>query len=279
MSSGRLLSRFLQSFLARGGEGIQILAYHLIGAGTSSPVDVPDRLFRSQMSELDTLARPVSLERAVGYLTNGEAFERPRVVVSFDDAYENFYSSAWPVLWELRTPTILFVPVCFVEGRGCAPILGTDHLPPLSWSQLNEMVSTGLLSIGSHSCSHVDLRSLSRKNALDELTRSRRILEDRLGQKVNSFCYPRGLWSRQVEEWVSSVYDFVLVGGGWKLTPSNFNPTRMWRVSIRRDMPISLRPVIDSRVCIEEWLADGVRRFFSPSRRGEAKKAGPSLNS
>jgi peptidoglycan/xylan/chitin deacetylase (PgdA/CDA1 family) len=61
----------------------------------------------------------------------------------------------------------------------------------LSVVQLREMARGGM-EIGSHSVSHPDLTVLSLANRKKEIAESKRFLEDRLGKKIISFCYPSG---------------------------------------------------------------------------------------
>jgi len=262
MSVVRRLLHASQQLLPARCSGTIILGYHLVDADTSLPIDISSSMFRRQMLELRTLARTVALHEAVAVLQKGTVEDKTVAVVSFDDAFENFYTKAWPILCELAIPAILFVPVGFVERKTSSPIASAGHLKPVSWRQLEEMVSTGLLTLGSHSWSHPDMRSFPRDEAMAELFRSRYTLEDRLGSTVNSFCYPRGLWSRRAEGYVGEVYDLSTIGGGWKLSPSNLNPLRLWRVPVRRDMNVSTGAILKAPLWLEEWVADKARRFF-----------------
>ena len=63
---------------------------------------------------------------------------------------------------------------------------------PCSWSELREMVASGLVEIGSHSVSHPILASVTDEESWHELTASRAHIEEGLGAKVVSFCFPNG---------------------------------------------------------------------------------------
>jgi peptidoglycan/xylan/chitin deacetylase (PgdA/CDA1 family) len=69
---------------------------------------------------------------------------------------------------------------------------GRSHgFSSLSWEMLEEMQSAGM-TIGSHTRTHALLTNESRANVIDEATRSRRDLEERLCVKVKHFAYPDG---------------------------------------------------------------------------------------
>lgn len=264
----RRLLRRAQAVAPRRPGGLRVLAYHLIGAGTGSAVDLPTAAFERHLDELLEAGRPVALEAAVRELAgtgpddepaNGDD-RRPRVAVTFDDAYDNFRTHAWPLLAERRIPVTLFVPVGFLEGETPAPIRGTGE-PPISWPALAELAASELLTIGSHTWSHPDLPKLPAARVRDELRRSRQALEDRLAAPVRSFCYPRGLWSRRVEREVAEVYELATVGGGRRVTAETVRPLRIPRTSLRADGPGSLSPLLSAPVWIEEWVADRARRW------------------
>lgn len=261
---GRRLARTVQGLLPAAGDlrGTRVFAYHLVGGGTDSPVDLPRRTFRRQMSELREIAEVVPLADAVRD-PEGGAGDRPRVALTFDDAYASFHDTVWPVLRELDLPATLFVPVGFVEGTSPAPIAANPKLSPCSWAQLAEMSreeGAGSIHIGSHTWSHPDLTTLEAPRIREELTVSRQRLEGRLGRRVTAFCYPRARWNRRVETLVAEVYELAVVGGGRCLrrrTPR----LRVPRIPIRRDMPVSLAGLLRHQVWLEEWIADRIRRL------------------
>jgi hypothetical protein len=251
--------RWLQRLVPSDPRGLRILCYHLVGGDTGCAVDVPARVFRRQLEDLRSRFQVVSLGAAVSSVRRGEVVDRA-VALTFDDAYENFYDKAWPLLRELDLPATLFVPVGFVRGEGPAPMRGTGDLGPCSWSQLREMADRGL-EVGCHSWTHPDLRRLDDRELRRELVESREELELRLGSAVESFCYPRALWSPRVEARVADGYDFAVAGGGRVTRPPSVAHHRLQRVSVRADAGDSLHGSLRGAVCLEEWLADRIRRW------------------
>ncbi|MGO9085995.1 MAG: polysaccharide deacetylase family protein [Candidatus Sulfotelmatobacter sp.] len=63
---------------------------------------------------------------------------------------------------------------------------------PCSWSELREMADSGLVEIGSHTVTHPILASLTDEECWSELITSRAQIEQGLGRKVESFCFPNG---------------------------------------------------------------------------------------
>mgnify|MGYP006196954337 CR=1 FL=1 len=257
--SARLARRVLrtagQRLLPAAGGGVAILAYHLVGAGTGSPVDVPAAIFRRHMEELLEAAQPVSLDRLDEALDAPTG--RPAVVVTFDDAYRNFHRVAWPILRELSIPTVLYVPVGFVEGETAAPIRGTGSLPACTWEELAEIRDEGTVALGSHGLSHTDLRRLAPRKVRRELEASQQRLAERFGVEPASFAYPEGFAPRAARREAARLYRHAVVGGGrrvYRSTPREALP----RFPIRGDLS-SLLPLLESRVWLEEWLGARAR--------------------
>lgn len=261
----RLGSRMLPS----GPPGVTVLAYHLVGAGTASPVDLAPEVFRRQMEELrEHGPEVVPLGRVVEILERGEALDRNLVAICFDDAYRNFDEEAFPVLEGLGLSATLFVPTGFVDGSHPGPLAGAEGLPAVPWPRLRELAESGLVELGSHSRTHPDLRTLGDDGLASEVAGSKAVLRDRIGRDPLVFCYPRALRTRRVEAAVAGSYRGAVVGGGRKNVPGGASPLRINRVSLRNDMPASLAPILGASVILEERAADLLRGLRRPGRDG-----------
>ncbi len=260
--ASRTAVRFAQPLVRSHRGGISILTYHLVGAGTESPVDLPLDSFRQQLNELRECAEICSLADAIGHLEAGTADTRPFVVITFDDGFDNFRTSAWPLLKELQLPCTFYVPVGFIEGAFGTPLKGAEGLPPIEWTSLRELASDPLLTVGSHSWCHRDLRTLSPHELRVDLQRSHDQLEVRIGAPVEHFCYPQAKWSRAVETQVAAIYRTAVVAGGYRNLPGRFHPLRLGRIPIRRDMRTRLHTVLRSTIWLEEFAASYARSIM-----------------
>lgn len=269
--------------LVPAGHGIHVLAYHLVGAGTTSPVDVPAADFRRQMEELARRTTTIPLDEAERRLRAtgdpgsetttvgaGPTGDGPAVVLTFDDAYRNFHTAAWPILRDLGLPATLYVPTGFVDSGAPVPMAAAGDLPAMSWDELATDREAGL-TLGSHSHTHRELPALSAAEIGDDLGRARELLRRHTGSAAEHFCYPRALWDGRTEGAVADLHNTAAVAGGRLNRPGSGGRAghllRLDRVPVRRDLGPSVAPILDSAVWLREWLASRLRGQRAAWRR------------
>ncbi|GIX49572.1 MAG: hypothetical protein KatS3mg131_3783 [Candidatus Tectimicrobiota bacterium] len=108
------------------------------------------------------------------------------VGLTFDDGCESDYTVAFPELVKRGLKATFYVVTSYVGRRGY-----------VQWHHLRELRRYGM-EIGSHSATHPCFLDLSPRAMAEELRRSKRTLEDRLGEAVASFSVPFGFVNRQV---------------------------------------------------------------------------------
>ena len=174
----------------RRPRGLAILIYHRVGARTRVSVDLPRPLFAEQLGALTVGWTPVTLERAAGLLAGAAAPSGPPpVCLTFDDGTADFVEEALPELVAHSVPAMLYVATDYVETGRAFP----DDGRPVSWAGLRDALSTGLVTIGSHTNTHRLLDRVEGPEAADELDRSIGLIEDRLGVACTDFAYPKAL--------------------------------------------------------------------------------------
>jgi peptidoglycan/xylan/chitin deacetylase (PgdA/CDA1 family) len=248
--------------LARSREpGLLILGYHRVGAGMGREMDVPLDVFRAQMRFLAGHREVVPLDEGVRRLA--APLEHDLVAITFDDGYGEVHARAWSVLWELQLPATIFLATGFIEGAEPPPLRPGaaergDPPQPLSWQQVAEMRSSGLVTVGSHSRTHRTFDRLSRDEAAEECASSRALLEERLGAAVETFAYPRGVVAH--EDVVAAHYRLAVAADGAKNRPSALAPLRLSRAPVRAsDGMFFFRSRLAGIAPLEDRLYDRLR--------------------
>jgi peptidoglycan/xylan/chitin deacetylase (PgdA/CDA1 family) len=116
-----------------------------------------------------------------------------RLVLTFDDGTADFIEHALPVLQEFHFSATLFIVAGLIGGQrhwqggpGGTPM---SPVPLMGAADLRALAAQGF-TIGSHTMSHADLPALPPAEAAAEITQSRAVLSDLLGQPVDWFAYP-----------------------------------------------------------------------------------------
>lgn len=77
-----------------------------------------------------------------------------------------------------------------IDGVTDAAVLA--HSQPMSWENIREMVNSGLIDIGSHTCSHPILNQIPRAQMVTELQQSKQKIEMETGRPCTTMAYPFG---------------------------------------------------------------------------------------
>jgi peptidoglycan/xylan/chitin deacetylase (PgdA/CDA1 family) len=169
--------------------GIVVLIYHRVGAGSGLELDLPAGRFDEQMAELAASGRATTLDDALRLLASPEPPARDPVVVTFDDGPVDFVDTTVPILDRHGIPATMYLATAFVDEQRPFPY----GAPPLSWTALRDAMSTGLITIGSHTHTHALLDRITPAQIEDELTTSVQLIEDRLSVTPNHFAYPKSV--------------------------------------------------------------------------------------
>jgi peptidoglycan/xylan/chitin deacetylase (PgdA/CDA1 family) len=177
---------------------ISILMYHQVGEFAPMKAHRANycdhRRFARQMAFLHRAGfRVLGLNQALACLRGEEPTPARAVVLTFDDAYENFADYALPVLDRHRFPATVYAISGWLGRR--AEWFAKDPGRPvprlMGAARLREVRAAGM-TIGAHTVNHVKLAEVPAAVKREELAASKAALEDRLGEEVRHLCYPFG---------------------------------------------------------------------------------------
>src|SRR5262249_43797991 len=128
-----------------------------------------------------------------------------RVFLTFDDGFADVFEHALSILREHRFRSIQFL-VADLLGKSSQWQESSGEVPgPLmDKAQVKDWLGAGQ-EIGSHTSTHPRLTHLSLSDARDEISGSKKKLEDTFGIAVEHFCYPYGDWNPAVRDIVADV--------------------------------------------------------------------------
>ncbi|MEZ4374623.1 MAG: polysaccharide deacetylase family protein [Polyangiaceae bacterium] len=183
-----------------------VLLYHGFDRG-SDPLSVSSYAFRQQMEWLkENRVEVVHLSQLVLFLRGKLLLPERVAVISMDDGMSSVYHRAWPILKRLKLPFSLGITTGLVEDR---------QRFTMSWDEVREMYDSGLVEIASHGHRHRGLANLPKKLIDEELTRSRELLEQRVGVSPSVYFYPLGSMDRRARDLVTEAgYDAAFTATG-----------------------------------------------------------------
>jgi peptidoglycan/xylan/chitin deacetylase (PgdA/CDA1 family) len=179
-----------------GGYGSAIVMYHSVGT-TGLWGNVSVERFRRDLDFFTDQFDVVSLRSLLA--RDGDSATE-RIALTFDDAYQNFYTEVYPLLQEYDVPATVFVPSGFIDDGH--PDLIADRLAitgPISdiiltETQLAELATSDLVTIGNHTRTHPKLDTVSDTEQLrQQIQGAKADLEETFGVEVDYFAYPNGV--------------------------------------------------------------------------------------
>ena len=121
---------------------LAIVTYHRVDDPGSRPDLMPSLIsatpagFGEQIDALRQHLTPVSLAQVIDALADPRRLPPKAVLITFDDAYADFRTVAWPILRDRQVPVTLFVPTAY-PGR---------MQPPFWWDRLWDAVRRSSLA-------------------------------------------------------------------------------------------------------------------------------------
>lgn len=185
-------------FVPRAYARTLVLLYHAFSPSPRVVTEINPEYFRNHIKELKSEGfEIISLGDALKNFLEGDTSHAPKALITIDDGWASVKKYAFPIIQEEKVPVVLFVyPRAISRYEGF-----------LSWGDINEMISSGLVDVGSHGMSHTPLRRdfIWRKLyfawfAEGELAGSKEIIEFHTGEFVYAVAYPFGYYSPDVIE-------------------------------------------------------------------------------
>lgn len=184
-----------QPVFSENGYTPKAVMYHLI---MEEPYSIYEALFVRPgdfSAELDALN-----EEGYTYLFADE-FEKTQgksIALTFDDGYEDNYTTMFPILKEHGAKATVFL---------ITDMLDTDGY--LTTEQVKEMAASGYVRFGSHTVNHYELASQKDETVEYQLSKSKEIIESITGTPCRSMAYPAGSHNKSVMDIASKYFDYA----------------------------------------------------------------------
>jgi peptidoglycan/xylan/chitin deacetylase (PgdA/CDA1 family) len=185
---------------------VVILCFHGVTEHRKRTSDDPSGLhiradrFDAQLNYLQRNYNVISLAEFVYAAANHLPCPERSVVLTFDDGYRNFLTSAVPRLTARKMPVSVFLITERVMTENAAAKTEwseADDKTYLSWDEVRALQKQGI-EFGSHTCTHRKLSELATEEAERELQLSQQVLAKYLSRDRFPLAYPYGAYSESV---------------------------------------------------------------------------------
>lgn len=243
---GFCISLLTSSFSERGS----ILMYHSIGVNNKFSTVTPKK-FEDQLKYLKEKGYTIiPLEEMIARIQKKKSIYKC-ISITFDDGFEDFYLTVFPLLRKYEIPASLFVTTGYIGG--VMPTRQGQNFRIVSEEQLQEMSNSPFVALYPHTEKHPKFSEISTEEAIEEIEVSRQKLEGIIGKKANIFAYPFGVTTESVVSYLSKE-------GSWLGAVT----VQSGLVSDTSDLFLLRRNAIDSAVGMWQFrmkLSDGIVHF------------------
>ncbi len=166
------------------------LCYHQVEPKASGKFSLSVEKFREQLQYLKSRNyQALNSDDLEKIFVNGGAVPDNPVVITFDDGYRTVFDHALPLMREFGFKGIVCIYPSFI-GSGKA----------MNWEQLRMLIAEGW-SVEAHSMTHanlsakVDQPELENKFLQHEIVTPKRLIEEKLGNRVRFMVWPYGCYT------------------------------------------------------------------------------------
>ena len=181
-----------------------ILLYHSVG---NSPWALPHKVFSDQINWIHDHFQVTTLTNLLHAPSLNNELQ---VAITFDDGYVSLYDHVAPIMAEKKIRPTVYINTGWIgesENNRKLSVAKLGHYPEesfLTWTEVKALYQAGW-EIGSHGVNHYNFAQLDPDVLKQELSLSKRHIEDQISTPCLHIAYPWGRYSRQVKQACSRI--------------------------------------------------------------------------
>lgn len=180
--------------------GIPVLFYHSMD-DSGSLLSISRENFMRQLSYLKKSGYgSLTIGEFLEYFDskNNKSFPEKKFLITFDDGYKDNIE-AINILKELNFSAVIFITTGYTGGYNDFCEQNVPRLPMLTMEEIRNLSKSGT-EFGAHGHAHRNITDLANEEAINDISKSKQILESEIKYEVISFCYPRGKYTNKIAE-------------------------------------------------------------------------------
>ena len=213
---------------------LPILLYHHVVTDASNsdlrPFIVSEKDFIWQLDLLEQMGYEAITLKQLSLIKD---FSK-KVIITFDDCPVNLLRHALPHLERKQWKAVFFAVAGQTGGMNAWNVRkGKTRVSLMTEAELKQLVKLGH-EVGAHSVTHPHLHTLSKEEAMFEIKESRQMLEAMIDDKITSFAYPYGHFTRD--------YKSIMKEAGYDIAVSMYSKA----ITVLSDVYCIRRTVIET---------------------------------
>lgn len=165
----------------------------------------------------------INLDEAIILIKNKIFINKPKIVLTFDDGFEECYTIITPILNKYNLKATFFINPksinCDIETSEFINNNLKVNLNKkfMTWDNIKKISDDGHI-VGSHTYSHLILNNLNKDILEREIVLSKRIIEEKLNIVCKYFAYPFGndnYFDNNAFNLANSIYDYTFTSGNY----------------------------------------------------------------
>jgi peptidoglycan/xylan/chitin deacetylase (PgdA/CDA1 family) len=214
--------------------GFPILTYHKLGPkafrARLKGLYVSKALFKKQCLELRQAGyQSAALDTLVVAPKKGSG----HIAITFDDGFSSVLKFGLAVLAETGLTATQFLPANLLGKCNEWDLpLGETAEAIMNPAQVRDWLAAGH-QIGSHTCTHPWLTRIPLAQAREEISASKKKLEDLFGIPIKHFCYPYGDWNPAVRNLVAAAGYQTACTTDYGVNADGSDPFSLKRITVR----------------------------------------------
>jgi peptidoglycan/xylan/chitin deacetylase (PgdA/CDA1 family) len=218
---------------------VVVLCYHRLEGKAGGINSIEPALFEKQMEAIKESGVPViSMQDFLAWRRGEKNIPPKSILITLDDGYVSEIEVGVPILKKYGFPATFFVYLNYINKGGKS----------VTWAQLENLRDEGF-EIGSHTVSHLDLKHKPANVPgdyetwlKDEVGRSKKELEDKLGIRCATIAYPFGNHNEKVQAATKAAgYEAAFTTYGARLGHAT-NELTLGRYDVTAKMPGNQTP-------------------------------------
>ncbi len=178
-------------------KGIVSLIYHRFNESKYPSTNIQMNVFKDQIKLINKNNHIFYDPKNFDNFFKNPSTEK-KVLITIDDAFSSFYKNAWPYLKKNKIPFILFVSTEPIGKKGY-----------MSWDEIKEIEKESFAFIGNHSHSHEYLVNYNFNDFKNDIDKSIKIFDKKLGYNPKFFSYPFGEYSLEQKKYIKKKFKYA----------------------------------------------------------------------